>query len=76
MKIAFFNTKPYDKEYFDRVNFDGTHQIRYFSSHLDLESTSLISVMSPAPTEPPVNNLGFRKVQSVLNAFEVGSKGP
>ncbi len=43
MKIAFFNTKPYDKEYFDRVNFDGTHQIRYFSSHLDLESTSLIS---------------------------------
>ena len=32
--------------------------------------------MSPAPTEPPVNNLGFRKVQSVLNAFEVGSKGP
>ena len=43
MKIAFFNTKPYDQEYFDRVNFDGTHQIRYFSSHLDLESTSLIS---------------------------------
>jgi len=43
VKVAFFNTKPYDQEYFDRANSSGTHQIRYFSSHLDLESTSLIS---------------------------------
>ena len=43
MKVAFFNTKEYDQEYFDRVNQDGTHQIRYFASHLNLESTSLIS---------------------------------
>ncbi len=43
MKIAFFNTKQYDQEYFDRANFAGAHQIRYFSSHLDIESISLIS---------------------------------
>lgn len=43
MKVAFFNTKPYDQEYFAQANSDGRHQIRYFSSHLDLESTSLIS---------------------------------
>jgi D-lactate dehydrogenase len=43
LKIAFFNTKPYDQEYFDRANSDGRHQIRYFSSHLDIESISLIS---------------------------------
>jgi len=43
VKIAFFNTKQYDQEYFDRANQNGTHQIRYFSSHLNLESTSLIN---------------------------------
>jgi D-lactate dehydrogenase len=43
LKIAFFNTKPYDQEYFDRANSDGKHKIRYFSSHLDIESTALIS---------------------------------
>jgi D-lactate dehydrogenase len=43
MKIAFFNTKRYDQEYFDLANSDGTHHIRYFSSHLNIESASLIT---------------------------------
>ena len=43
MKVAFFNTKQYDQEYFDRANSDGAHQLRYFSSRLNLESTSLIT---------------------------------
>ena len=43
MKIAFFNTKQYDQEFFDRANQNGAHQINYFSSHLNVESTSLIS---------------------------------
>ena len=43
MKIAFFNTKSYDQEYFDQANSAGNHQICYFSSHLDLESISFIS---------------------------------
>ncbi|GAC22033.1 2-hydroxyacid dehydrogenase [Paraglaciecola arctica] len=43
MKIAFFNTKQYDQEYFDRANQNAAQQIRYFSSHLNLESTSLIT---------------------------------
>jgi len=43
VKIAFFNTKSYDQEYFDQANSAGNHQICYFSSHLDLESISFIS---------------------------------
>lgn len=43
MKIAFFNTKQYDQEYFDRANSDGAHKIGYFSSRLNIESTSLIT---------------------------------
>ncbi|WP_339723242.1 2-hydroxyacid dehydrogenase [uncultured Paraglaciecola sp.] len=43
MKIAFYNSKQYDQEYFDRANQNNAHQIRYFSSHLNVESTSLIS---------------------------------
>jgi D-lactate dehydrogenase len=42
MKVAFFNTKPYDKEYFDIANKDLGHEIGYFTPHLDLASTSLI----------------------------------
>lgn len=43
MKIAFFNTKQYDQEYFDKANSDGSQQIRYFSSRLNIDSTSLIT---------------------------------
>jgi D-lactate dehydrogenase len=43
VKIAFFNTKQYDQEYFDKANSDGTQQIRYFSSRLNINSTSLIT---------------------------------
>lgn len=42
MKIAFYNSKQYDQEFFERANQNGAHQIRYFSSHLNLESTSQI----------------------------------
>jgi D-lactate dehydrogenase len=43
VKIAFYNTKQYDQEFFDRANAEGTHQLRYFSSRLNLESTSLVT---------------------------------
>jgi D-lactate dehydrogenase len=43
VKIAFFNTKPYDKNYFEQVNQEFGHEIRYFLPHLNLESTALIS---------------------------------
>lgn len=42
MKIAFFNAKQYDQEYFDLANQNGAHELRYISTHLNLESTSLI----------------------------------
>ena len=32
-KIAFFDTKPYDRESFDRLN-NGRYEIRYFETRL------------------------------------------
>lgn len=43
MKVAFFNTKSYDQEYFNRANDVYKHTLNYFSPHLSLESTSLLS---------------------------------
>jgi D-lactate dehydrogenase len=43
VKVAFFNTKPYDSEFFDQVNKSLGHEIHYFAAHLNLESTALIS---------------------------------
>lgn len=39
MKIAFFSTKPYDKDYFERYN--GTHQIDFFDAALNEQSVRL-----------------------------------
>lgn len=34
MKITFFSTKPYDKEFFDKVNKDFNFELEYFETHL------------------------------------------
>lgn len=39
MKIAFFSTQPYDKEYFERYN--TTHRIKYFEAQLNTETVDL-----------------------------------
>lgn len=39
MKIAFFSTQPYDKEYFDRYNTQ--HEIIYFDAQLNEQTTNL-----------------------------------
>lgn len=41
MKVAFFSTKSYDKEYFDRVNSDGHHQFTYFEAALNPATAAL-----------------------------------
>lgn len=38
MKIAFFDTKPYDKEIFEQVNKSFGYEIKYFKNHLSPES--------------------------------------
>lgn len=38
MKIAFFDTKPYDREIFDHINQTFGFQIKYFKNHLSPES--------------------------------------
>jgi len=34
MKITFFSSKPYDKEFFDKVNQDFNFELEYFETHL------------------------------------------
>jgi D-lactate dehydrogenase len=43
VKIAFFNTKPYDRQFFDLVNQTHGHEIHYLHPHLTHESTALIN---------------------------------
>ena len=41
MKVAFFSTKSYDKEYFDQVNSDGHYQFNYFEAALNTATAAL-----------------------------------
>lgn len=41
MKIAFFDTKPYDREMFDRMNRDFGFKIKYYETKLSEDSVSL-----------------------------------
>lgn len=41
MKIAFFNTKSYDKEYFEQFNKDTDIELTYFDGTLNCETTEL-----------------------------------
>lgn len=41
MKIAFFDAKPYDNEFFNRANESFGFEIKYFESHLTADSTAL-----------------------------------
>ena len=40
IKVAFFDTKPYDKEWFDKKN-DGSFQIKYFENKLTADTAKL-----------------------------------
>jgi D-lactate dehydrogenase len=40
-KIAFYDTKPYDREFFDLINQHYQMAIKYFSSHLTIDNVSL-----------------------------------
>jgi D-lactate dehydrogenase len=46
MKIAFFDAKPYDKEFFDPLNVVFGFEIAYFDAHLTLEACALAKGMS------------------------------
>ena len=42
ISIAFFDTKPYDREFFNAVNADGYgYNFRYFENHLNIETVPL-----------------------------------
>ncbi len=42
MKIAMFSTKGYDRTFFDAVNEEAGHEIKYFESRLTPETSSLV----------------------------------
>lgn len=41
IKIAFFDTKPYDREFFERINKNFNFEIHYFPAHLTAETALL-----------------------------------
>jgi D-lactate dehydrogenase len=41
MKIIFFSSKPYDREYFERANARFGHELNFVKSHLDVETAPL-----------------------------------
>jgi len=43
VRIAFFDTKPYDREYFDRVNADFGYRIKYFKERLNADTAVMSS---------------------------------
>lgn len=43
MKTAFFNTKTYDRQFFEAANIHHNHQIAFLESHLSPETISLAS---------------------------------
>ena len=42
-RIAFFDTKPYDRESFDRINRDHGFTIKYFPNHLNIDTAPLVA---------------------------------
>jgi len=41
MKVAVFSTKSYDRDFFDRFNTSGRHQLTYFEAPLNINTTNL-----------------------------------
>lgn len=41
MKIAFFSTKSYDREFFERFNTAGNHQLTFFEATLNIDTVNL-----------------------------------
>ncbi len=41
MKVAVFNTKSYDREFFDRFNVSGKNQLTYFEAPLNINTANL-----------------------------------
>lgn len=64
MKIAFFDTKPYDKEIFEQINQEFGFEVKFFKNHLSPESVLMAAgyevvciFVNDLVTEEVVNNL-------------------
>lgn len=70
MKIAFFDTKPYDREIFDQVNQQFKYEFKYFKNHLSPDSTIMAQGYDVACVF--VNDLVSEEVVSKL--YEGGTR--
>lgn len=41
MRIAVYSTKPYDREFFEKANADGRHELTFFESRLNIYSSKI-----------------------------------
>jgi len=72
MKVAFFSTKPYEKEYFDQLNAGYGHQLCYFEPRLNVQTAAFaegchavcifVNDDGSAPVLQKLSNLGVRLV--------------
>jgi D-lactate dehydrogenase len=69
-KIAFFDTKPYDKEIFDQVNQSFGYDVKYFKNHLSSESVTMAKGYDVVCVF--VNDLVSEEVVSIL--YEGGTR--
>lgn len=42
MKVAVFSSKPYDKKYFEKFNENYNHDLTFFETHLNIQTTNLV----------------------------------
>lgn len=70
MKIAIFSTKRYDREYLEKFNHDGKHQLQFFDESLQVANATLasgcdaicvfVNDIVDAPTISELSQLGIR----------------
>jgi D-lactate dehydrogenase len=72
MKVAVFSTKYYEREYLNRFNTGGKHQLTYFDAVLNIESTNLTigfdavsNLLSDIINEKVIDKLSANSIQLI-----------
>jgi D-lactate dehydrogenase len=73
MKVAVFSTKSYDKEYLDKANENGKHELVYFESSLKLKTARLAEnydavcvFVNDSITKEVIEQLSLLKVKAII----------
>lgn len=68
-KIILFDTKPYDQEFFDRINKDYGFEIKYFKGHLNCDTAEFSRGYDVVCGF--VNDIIDKKVINILKSYNV-----